>query len=112
MGLKMGLMLSNQEQLSDLCDKLCENDLSINIFQGCGVGIVRGSGRQTLGAFIIFFSYYVVALPVGIPLMFKTYLGLAGQFQKTVIDSVELSWICICSQIFKTEGQVKLHVTF
>lgn len=43
------------------------------------MGIVRGTGRQTLGAVIIFVSYYLVALPVGVPLMFATYLGLAGK---------------------------------
>ena len=48
------------------------------MLQGVGVGIVRGTGRQTLGAVIIFVSYYVVALPVGVPLMFATSLGLAG----------------------------------
>ena len=48
------------------------------LFQGVGVGIVRGTGRQTLGAVIIFISYYVFALPVGAPLMFMTSLGLAG----------------------------------
>ncbi|ELU16173.1 hypothetical protein CAPTEDRAFT_189858 [Capitella teleta] len=47
-------------------------------FGGVGVGIVRGTGRQTLGVVIIFISYYVVALPVGVPLMFATSLGLAG----------------------------------
>lgn len=46
--------------------------------QGVGVGIVRGTGRQALGTVIIFVSYYVLALPVGIPLMFLTNLGLAG----------------------------------
>jgi len=43
-----------------------------------GVSIARGTGRQTLGAVIIFISYYVVALPIGVPLMFATHLGLAG----------------------------------
>jgi len=48
------------------------------VMQGVGVSIARGTGRQTLGAAIVFFSYYVVALPIGVPLMFATYLGLAG----------------------------------
>ena len=46
--------------------------------QGVGVSIARGTGRQTLGAAIIFISYYIFALPIGVPLMFATYLGLAG----------------------------------
>ena len=43
-----------------------------------GVSVARGTGRQTLCAAIILVSYYVVALPVGSPLMFLTSLGLAG----------------------------------
>ena len=50
----------------------------ITFFQGTIVGIVRGSGNQTLGAIIIFVSYYLIGLPVGVPLMFLTYLGQAG----------------------------------
>jgi len=45
---------------------------------GVGGSIVRGTGRQTLGAVIIFISCYVIALPVGIPLMFLTPLRQAG----------------------------------
>ena len=48
------------------------------ILQGIGVGIVRGTGRQTLGAGIIFVTGYLLSLPIGIPLMFLTKLGLAG----------------------------------
>lgn len=52
----------------------------LEFFQGVGVSIVRGTGRQTLGAVIIFVSFYCFALPVGIPLMFATKLELAGKF--------------------------------
>jgi len=48
------------------------------VVQGVGVSIARGTGRQTFGAVIIFISYYIFALPIGAPLMFATYLGLAG----------------------------------
>ena len=56
----------------------------INNTQGVGVSIVRGTGRQSLGAVIIFISYYLFALPVGIPLMFLTYLGQAGECSEGV----------------------------
>jgi len=42
------------------------------------VSVVRATGRQALGGLIIFISYYVFALPTGVPLMFLTDLGLAG----------------------------------
>jgi len=46
--------------------------------QGLGVAMTRGTGRQKAGAFIIFFGQIVIALPIGVPLMFGTHLGLAG----------------------------------
>jgi len=42
------------------------------------VAIIRGTGRQTVGAVILLISYYIVALPVGISLMFATSLQLTG----------------------------------
>ena len=42
-------------------------------------GVLTGTGRQTMSAILIFVSYYVIALPIGIPLMFFTNLGLAGK---------------------------------
>ncbi|CAD5114548.1 DgyrCDS3666 [Dimorphilus gyrociliatus] len=45
---------------------------------GVGIGIIRGTGRQGLGAILIFTAYYVLALPIGIVLMFKTKLALLG----------------------------------
>ena len=57
-------------------------------FQGVGAGIIRGSGRQALGTIIMFVSYYFVAWPVGIPLMFATSLGLAGLWWGLVLGKV------------------------
>ncbi|KAK2188567.1 hypothetical protein NP493_128g03024 [Ridgeia piscesae] len=61
---------------------------------GVGVGIVRGTGRQTLGAVIIFVSYYAVALPVGISLMFATSLGLYGLWWGYVLG-LALQDVCL-----------------
>lgn len=41
-------------------------------------GIYRGSGRQATGASIAFVSYYVLALPIGIPLALLTTLNAVG----------------------------------
>jgi len=59
--------------------------------QGVGVSIARGTGRQTLGAAIIFVSYYIFALPIGVPLMFATDLGLAG--------NVHLNYCYFCTRL-------------
>ena len=43
-------------------------------------GILRGCGRQYIGAGVVFFSYIFMALPVGISLMFLSSLRLSGKF--------------------------------
>ena len=45
----------------------------------CG-GVLRGQGRQHLGALFNLVAYYVLALPLGITLAFhpKVHLGLEG----------------------------------
>ena len=40
--------------------------------------MLYGTGRQVLGAVLLFGSYYLLALPMGIPLMFLTDLRTAG----------------------------------
>ena len=49
------------------------------------MGIVRGTGRQTLGALILFIGGYVFSLPLGIPLTFFTSVGLAGLWWGNVL---------------------------
>jgi len=67
--------------------------------QGLGVSIARGTGRQTLGAAIVFVSYYIVALPIGVPLMFATYLGLAGNafICRQFLSLIKTSFHCNCA---------------
>ncbi|CAH1777021.1 unnamed protein product [Owenia fusiformis] len=51
------------------------------LFDGtCGVaqGAIRGSGRQLPGAIAMFIGYYIIALPIGIPLMFLTDMRATG----------------------------------
>ena len=43
----------------------------------CG-GVLRGLGRQHLGAMFNLVAYYVLALPMGITLAFKAGYGLQG----------------------------------
>lgn len=41
-------------------------------------GILRGMGRQSVGAFVNVPCYYIIGLPIGIALTFKAGLGLYG----------------------------------
>ncbi|THH31230.1 hypothetical protein EUX98_g2946 [Antrodiella citrinella] len=52
----------------------------------CG-GVLRGQGRQHLGAFFNLIAYYVLALPIGITLAFhpQTHLGLEGLWMGQVV---------------------------
>ncbi|XP_074658995.1 multidrug and toxin extrusion protein 1-like isoform X2 [Tubulanus polymorphus] len=49
-----------------------------NCIQGVCAGILRGCGRQLIGAIAVFIAYYVLALPIGVPVMFKTHLEARG----------------------------------
>uniref|UniRef100_A0A3Q3DI64 Solute carrier family 47 member 3 n=1 Tax=Hippocampus comes TaxID=109280 RepID=A0A3Q3DI64_HIPCM len=46
--------------------------------QVAGGGIIRGMGKQKVGALCTILGYYGVCLPVGVPLMFSAKLGIKG----------------------------------
>ena len=48
--------------------------------QGTFAGIIRGSGRQKIGAIMNFVFYYLIGLPVGISLALLTDLGATGMW--------------------------------
>ena len=43
-------------------------------------GVLRGVGKQSIGAATYLFAYYVVGMGLGIPLALKTSLGIMGQW--------------------------------
>ncbi|XP_074645901.1 multidrug and toxin extrusion protein 2-like [Tubulanus polymorphus] len=49
-----------------------------NCIQGVCAGILRGCGRQFIGAIFVFVAYFIIALPIGIPVMFLTGLEAQG----------------------------------
>ncbi|XP_072302216.1 multidrug and toxin extrusion protein 1-like [Eucyclogobius newberryi] len=57
-------------------------------FSCCMSGIVRGSGKQKVGAVGIFISYYFVGFPVGVCLMFPLKLGIVGLWTGFLISAV------------------------
>ncbi|XP_053310831.1 multidrug and toxin extrusion protein 2-like [Spea bombifrons] len=50
----------------------------------CG-GVLRGTGKQTIGAILNAVGYYVIGLPVGISLMFALKLGVVGLWSGMII---------------------------
>ena len=48
---------------------------------------MRGSGRQYIGAIVSFVSYYIIGLPLGVTLAFKTDLKLTGLWTGVVLGN-------------------------
>lgn len=78
-----GYIFSKEVDVVRLVSKVMPLVASFQIADGlvgsCG-GVLRGQGRQHLGAIFNLVAYYVLALPVGISLAFhpRTHLGLQG----------------------------------
>ncbi|KAI0662321.1 MATE efflux family protein [Cubamyces menziesii] len=85
-----GYIYSDDEAVVVLVSKVMPLVASFQIADGlagsCG-GVLRGQGRQHLGALFNLIAYYVLALPLGITLAFhpKTHLGLQGLWIGQVI---------------------------
>ena len=62
--------------------------------QGVISGIIRGSGRQLIGAGVNFVSYYIFGLPVGIVLALVADLGALGVWSGLIIADVLQVQIC------------------
>ncbi len=54
---------------------------TVSLIQAVSTGILRGCGRQYIGAGVVFVSYIFFALPTGISLMFLTTLRLSGKIR-------------------------------
>ncbi|KAK0217849.1 MOP flippase [Armillaria fumosa] len=76
-----GYLFSDDEGVVDLVSKVMPLVASFQVADGlagsCG-GVLRGQGRQHLGALFNLGAYYVLALPMGIALAFRYDLGLQG----------------------------------
>lgn len=78
-----GYIFSEEVDVVRLVSKVMPLVASFQVADGlvgsCG-GVLRGQGRQHLGALFNLVAYYVLALPVGISLAFhsQTHLGLQG----------------------------------
>jgi MATE family multidrug resistance protein len=57
-------------------------------FQGVYGGIMRGLGRQHLGALAIFFGYFVIGLPIGVSLMYLTDLKVTGRYIRCFLNLI------------------------
>ena len=64
-------------------------------------GALRGCGRQFIGAVIMFFGYYVLALPIGIPLALLTPMKVLGMWLGlilgTLLEAVVFMTLVLCT---------------
>ena len=78
-----GYIFSDDLEVAQLVSKVMPLVASFQVADGlvgsCG-GVLRGQGRQHLGALFNIVAYYIIALPLGITLAFhsKTRMGLQG----------------------------------
>lgn len=78
-----GYLFSDDEAVVDLVSKVMPFVASFQIADAlagsCG-GVLRGQGRQHLGAIFNLVAYYILALPLGITVAFhpRTHMGLKG----------------------------------
>ncbi|XP_064636391.1 multidrug and toxin extrusion protein 1-like isoform X2 [Lineus longissimus] len=74
-------IFSSDSQVINYASSLLPIMAIFQFFDGnCGVygGIMRGLGRQHLGAMAIFFGYFIIGLPIGVCLMYLTDLKVTG----------------------------------
>ena len=78
---RFGRLFSDDADVVALVAEVLPYVAAFQIFDGwaqsCG-GVLRGMGKQKIGAGVNLVAYYLLALPVGIWLAFNTGLGLAG----------------------------------
>ena len=84
---KWGWLFSNDDEVVNI---VCDILPILALFQiadgmnGIGSGILRGCGRQHLGAILNVTGYYVFGLPLAIVLTFKFQIGLPGMWYSLV----------------------------
>ncbi|CAA7265227.1 unnamed protein product [Cyclocybe aegerita] len=109
-----GLLFSDDERVVLLVSKVMPLVASFQIADGlagsCG-GVLRGQGRQHLGALFNLFAYYVLALPMGITMGFhaKLNLGLQGLWigQVVALFIVGIGEYCVVWLVTDWDLEVK-----
>jgi len=83
-----GYLFSNDESVVQLVAQVMPLVASFQVADGlagsCG-GVLRGLGRQHLGAAFNILAYYILALPLGITLAFRAGYGLQGLWMGQVV---------------------------
>ncbi|XP_078403951.1 multidrug and toxin extrusion protein 2-like isoform X2 [Cetorhinus maximus] len=97
LGLKdvVAKLFTSDRQIVELVSKtipiLAPVHLCDAIGSGVASGIIRGTGKQKIGAVANLVVFYIVAIPIGISLMFAAKLGILGLWTGLAIGTFLLS---------------------
>jgi multidrug resistance protein, MATE family len=89
--------------LCQRCLPLLCFQIFIDGFQAVGSGILRGAGRQSLGAIVNLIAFYLIALPLGWYLCFNQDLGIFGLFLGVCIGSISQTIAILCGVYYYSE---------
>ncbi|XP_078082012.1 multidrug and toxin extrusion protein 1-like [Mustelus asterias] len=99
----LGYIFTSDKEIVHLVSKilpLCAVLLWIHcISTTCG-GVLRGAGKQKLGAICVLLAYYLIGLPVGISLMFAAKIGAMG-FWSGLVICIFLQLVCFLVVIYR-----------
>jgi len=79
----LSLLFTNDPEVIELASSIFPIAAGYQLFDGLATvsgGILRGCGKQKIGALIYFFGYMLFGLPVSAALAFKTDMGLFGMW--------------------------------
>lgn len=91
-------MQRNQDFRAILTYTECEyRKENTNVFvwydQGVAGGVLRGAGKQLVGALCNLVGFYFIGVPIGVSLMFAANMGIVGK-NKPLMYSSAISTIC------------------
>ncbi|XP_033754806.1 multidrug and toxin extrusion protein 2-like [Pecten maximus] len=101
------LIFTDDPAVVDLASKLLMVSALFELFncaQGSLCGVIRGVGNQIFGAVTNFISYYVVALPICIPMLLLTDIGVYGAWWGVIVSSA-LQAVTYFLKILRTDWE-------
>ncbi|XP_073471240.1 multidrug and toxin extrusion protein 2-like [Aquarana catesbeiana] len=94
----IGYIFTNDRDIVTLVSKLVLLFAPVHLCNGINGacdGVLKGTGRQKIGAVAAFFSYYLIGLPVGLSLMFPAKLGVFGLWSGFIFPMLLQNFIYI-----------------
>lgn len=94
----IGYIFTNDRDIVTLVSKLVLIFAPVHLSDGINIacdGVLRGTGKQKIGAVATFCSYYLIGIPVGLSLMFPAKLGIMGLWSGFLLPMLLQNFIYI-----------------